>query len=170
MPCSLSGPRACADTFMLDGLKEVESELRGLRLPFTVLAGAASDVLPAYISRHKIGAVVTDFSPLRRPREWREKVAKEANPAAVYEVDAHNVVPAWLASDKQARPPPSFPAPSCTNEPQYRTRAQEVGARTLRPKIESRLPTWLIEIPRLSKDENSPTAASIVEEASKGAD
>lgn len=46
-------------------------------------------------------------------REWREAVAGACKDAAVFEVDAHNVVPVWVASDKQ-----------------------EVGARTIRKKIE----------------------------------
>ena len=47
---------------MLEGLKEVETELLELRLPFTVLPGAAPDVLPAYLTRHRVGA------PWLRPR------------------------------------------------------------------------------------------------------
>lgn len=43
-----------------------------------------------------------------------------------HEVDAHNVVPVWVASDKK-----------------------EVGARTLRPKIHKHLPEFLREYPAL---------------------
>lgn len=49
-------------------------------------------------------------------------------PATVpfHEVDAHNVVPVWVASDKR-----------------------EVGARTLRPKIHAKLPEYLREFPEV---------------------
>ncbi len=43
-----------------------------------------------------------------------------------YQVDAHNIVPLWSASDKQ-----------------------EYGARTLRPKIEALLPKFLTEFPEV---------------------
>ncbi|MEW5317947.1 MAG: hypothetical protein WDW38_009204 [Sanguina aurantia] len=47
---------------------------------------------------------------------------------AFREVDAHNVVPVWVASDKR-----------------------EVGARTLRPKIHRHLPEYLKEFPAVSR-------------------
>jgi deoxyribodipyrimidine photo-lyase len=43
----------------------------------------------------------------------------------VAEVDAHNVVPVWVASDKR-----------------------EYGARTIRPKIQAKLPEFLKEYPQ----------------------
>ena len=52
------------------------------------------------------------------------------------EVDAHNVVPVWVASDKQ-----------------------EVGARTLRRKITDRLPEYLREIPKLTAADVAAAAA-----------
>ena len=42
------------------------------------------------------------------------------------QVDAHNIVPCWVASDKQ-----------------------EYAARTIRGKITSKLPTYLVEFPAL---------------------
>jgi len=111
--------------FMLRGLEEVESDLGKLSVPFALLQGLPAQTLPAFLKEHKAAALVTDFSPLRVPKAWKEDVASKL-PAGVplYEVDAHNVVPVWVASDKQ-----------------------EVGARTLRTKITNRLPEWLVEIP-----------------------
>ena len=111
--------------FMLRGLEEVESDLGKLSVPFALLQGLPAQTLPAFFKEHKAAALVTDFSPLRVPKAWKEDVASKL-PAGVplYEVDAHNVVPVWVASDKQ-----------------------EVGARTLRTKITNRLPEWLVEIP-----------------------
>lgn len=63
--------------FMLGGLKEVEEELRQLNIPFEVLLGYAYDTLPEYVQRHRAGAVVTCFGPLRISKEWTKKVVAE---------------------------------------------------------------------------------------------
>ena len=111
--------------FMLKGLEEVEMELRSLRVPFALLQGLPAQTLPAFAKEHRAAAIVTDFSPMRVPIAWKRDVAA-ALPSGVpvYEVDAHNVVPVWVASDKQ-----------------------EVGARTIRTKITNKLPDWLLEFP-----------------------
>ena len=112
--------------FMLSGLEEVESELGKLRVSFKLLQGLPAQTLPEFLKSHKAAALVTDFSPLRVPIAWKTEVAAKL-PSGVpfYEVDAHNVVPVWVASDKQ-----------------------EVGARTIRSKITTKLPEWLVEIPK----------------------
>ena len=112
--------------FMLRGLEEVESELGQLRVPFALLQGLPAKTLPAFLKEHRAAALVTDFSPLRVPVAWKRDVATSL-PSGVplYEVDAHNVVPVWVASDKQ-----------------------EVGARTIRKKITDKLPEWLVDMPR----------------------
>ncbi|XP_025058533.1 deoxyribodipyrimidine photo-lyase-like [Alligator sinensis] len=111
--------------FLLKGLQEVAEECGELGIPFHLLQGYAKDVLPAFVTRHGIGGVVTDFSPLRVPLQWVEDV-KERLPQGVplVQVDAHNIVPCWVASNKQ-----------------------EYGARTIRPKIHAQLPEFLTEFP-----------------------
>lgn len=69
-------------------------------------------------------AIVTDFSPLRRPRRWVEEVSRAAR-CAVLEVDAHNIVPPWVASDRR-----------------------EPYARTLRSKLAGRIPEFLVPFPK----------------------
>jgi deoxyribodipyrimidine photo-lyase len=110
---------------MLTGLRETEKILRTHHIPFIILLGAAPDVLPTYLAKHQVGGVVTDFSPLRLPRAWREQIAKNIK-IPLYEVDAHNIVPCWIASPKQ-----------------------EYGAYTLRPKITKLLPHFLEAFPLL---------------------
>ena len=44
---------------------------------FHLLTGFATDVLPEFISKNKIGGVVTDFSPLRVPIGWVNDVVKK---------------------------------------------------------------------------------------------
>ncbi|KAH7425094.1 hypothetical protein KP509_11G039600 [Ceratopteris richardii] len=68
-----------------------------------------------------------DFSPLRIGRLWRESVCRKVSShVSVFEVDAHNVVPVWIASGKQ-----------------------EYSARTIRGKINRHLPDYLVEYPPL---------------------
>ncbi len=52
-------------------------ELQSLDIPFHVLLGEAPDVLPAFVKTHKIGAVVADFMPLRKPMKWLTDVNKK---------------------------------------------------------------------------------------------
>ncbi len=111
--------------FLLRGLAEVEAELRTLGIPFYVLRGDCVDTIPAFVAEHKVGHVVTDFNPLRFTAAWRTDVAKRLT-VRLTEVDAHNVVPAWIASPKL-----------------------EFAAYTLRPKIHRLLTEFLTPFPRL---------------------
>ncbi|XP_038272608.1 deoxyribodipyrimidine photo-lyase-like [Dermochelys coriacea] len=122
--------------FMLKGLQEVAEECQELDIPFHLLIGFAKDVLPAFVTDHGLGGVVTDFSPLRVPMQWVEDI-KERLPGDVpfVQVDAHNIVPCWVASDKQ-----------------------EYGARTIRRKIHDRLSEFLTEFPPVIKHPFPPTA------------
>lgn len=71
--------------------------------------------------------LVTDFSPLREVLKCKEEICKRVDDSVtVHEVDAHNVVPTWVSSDKL-----------------------EYGARTIRSKINKRLPEFLIDFPTL---------------------
>jgi len=70
----------------------------------------------------RAAVVFTDMSPLRVPMAWVKDGAKALAVAGIplVQVDAHNIVPVWVASDKQ-----------------------EVGARTLRKKVHNHLPRFL---------------------------
>lgn len=113
--------------FMLKGLQEVEQKLGKLNIPFILLTGHPSEEILKLLSKNKIGSLITDFNPLRINREWKEQIKHKIN-IPFYEVDAHNVIPVWLASDKQ-----------------------EYAAYTIRPKINRLLPEYLTEFPKLKK-------------------
>lgn len=86
---------------MLEGLKEVEKELRELNITFNLLIGYASEQVPIFVSKNEIGGVICDFSPLRISSEWVNKLKQNLPPnIPMCQVDAHNIVPCWLASDK----------------------------------------------------------------------
>lgn len=111
--------------FMLEGLKEVEAAARAHGIAFFLTLGDPAEEIPALAKRLKVGAVVTDFNPLRMPLQWKSAVTKHLD-VLFEEVDAHNIVPCWIASPKL-----------------------EFAAYTLRPKLHRLLPEWLTEFPRL---------------------
>ena len=113
--------------FMLRGLREVEERLAEKDIPFSLLTGPPQREVPQFVSRHGAGSLVTDFDPLRVKREWKAGVADRVD-IPFYEVDAHNIVPCWLASPKQ-----------------------EYAAHTLRSKIQRVLPEFLSEFPPLQR-------------------
>ena len=113
--------------FMLRGLRELESTLRDLGVPFHLATGSDPGVsVPSVAEKLGCSMLVTDFSPLRVGRQWRDAVTTLLCPVdvPVREVDARNVVPTWEASDKQ-----------------------EYAARTIRKKINGRLEEFLTEFP-----------------------
>ncbi|XP_051271409.1 CPD photolyase [Dicentrarchus labrax] len=116
-------------SFMLKGLEEVAKECKALDIQFHLLHGSAADVLPGFVSDHSLGAVVTDFSPLREPLLWVEDLKKRLpKDIPIMQVDAHNIVPCWVASPKL-----------------------EYAARTIRGKITKLLPEFLTDFPLVEK-------------------
>lgn len=75
--------------FMLDGLKEVQTDCAELNIHFHLLRGPAAVEVTKFVNQHKMGAVICDFSPLRIHRSWVEDL-KKALPADVpfLQVDA----------------------------------------------------------------------------------
>ena len=111
--------------FMGGGIKYMIKRARTLNLNLTIRQGDPCVIVPRYVNEIGAGALVTDFSPLRQMRAWRDKIAASIS-VKTFEVDAHNIVPAWIASEKQ-----------------------EWGAYTIRPKIHRLLPRYLISFPAL---------------------
>jgi deoxyribodipyrimidine photo-lyase len=112
---------------MLAGLVEVEQRCTELSVPFTLLSGHPEETVPEFCLSNGAALVTTDFSPLRVPAAWALGVADtlDASPAQIplVQVDAHNIVPCWHASDKL-----------------------EYGARTIRPKIERLMPSFMKDL------------------------
>ncbi len=113
--------------FMLHGLREVEKDLEAKNVPFVLLKGSPEEEIPKFIIRHQIGSLVTDFDPLRVKRGWKKAVMDKIT-IPVYEVDAHNIIPCWVASTKQ-----------------------EFAAYTFRPKVKRLLSAFLDDFPPLKK-------------------
>lgn len=116
--------------FMLTGLAEVEHVLHAHGVKFYFLLGEPTHEIPHFLKEQSAGVLVTDFSPLLHSRNWKHAIAPKLH-IPFYEVDAHNIVPCWVASPKQ-----------------------EFGAYTLRPKLHRLLPEYVEEFPKLPKLES----------------
>jgi len=113
--------------FMLKGLKELEIELAKYNIPFILLSGKPEFEIPEFIKKNNTSVLVTDFDPLKIKRIWKREVAKKIE-IPFYEVDAHNIVPCLIVSNKT-----------------------EFAAYTIRPKIHKLLPEYLDEFPTVKK-------------------
>ncbi|XP_027359937.1 deoxyribodipyrimidine photo-lyase isoform X1 [Abrus precatorius] len=114
--------------FMLRGLRQLCHRMQHtLHIPFFLFRGEAEDTIPKFLRECEASLLVTDFSPLREVRKCKEEICKRVGGfVTVHEVDAHNVVPLWVASDKL-----------------------EYSARTIRAKINKRLSEYLIDFPNI---------------------
>ncbi len=117
--------------FMLKGLQEVETELNKYNIPFFLLSGNTETEIPKFLKKNNASILVTDFDPLRIKRIWKRDVAKKIE-IPFYEVDAHNIVPCLVVSNKT-----------------------EFAAYTIRPKIHRLLPEFLDEFPSIKKMEKT---------------
>ena len=113
--------------FSFYGLQEVHKELEKLNIQFYLLRGSAETILSKFIEEKKVGHLFTDFSPLKVYTNRLKKVANKTI-IPITQVDAHNIIPVWIASPKK-----------------------EYAAYTIRPKIKKLLPVYLTDIPPLKR-------------------
>ncbi|RVW50658.1 Deoxyribodipyrimidine photo-lyase [Vitis vinifera] len=137
------GAKARQLGFMLRGLRLLHRDLeQTLQIPFFLFqaytfeilaslldshSGEAIETIPNFLREYGASLLVTDFSPLREVQKWKEEICKRVGKkVSIHEVDAHNIVPTWVASEKL-----------------------EYSARTIRGKINKLLPEYLIDFPTL---------------------
>jgi deoxyribodipyrimidine photo-lyase len=113
--------------FMKQGLLVVRDQLNKLNIPFIVRNGDADIELPKIINEIKASHLFVDFNPLREVQAMVNSVKNKIN-ITMFEVDAHNVIPAFYVTNKQ-----------------------EWGAYTLRPKVHKLLDKYLTEFPAVIK-------------------
>jgi deoxyribodipyrimidine photo-lyase len=113
--------------FMKQGLLVVRDQLNKLNIPFIVRNGDAEIELPKIIKEIKASHLFVDFNPLREVQTMVNSVKTKIN-ITMFEVDAHNVIPAFYVTNKQ-----------------------EWGAYTLRPKVHKLLDKYLTEFPAVIK-------------------
>lgn len=113
--------------FMIRGLEELERDLVEVNIGFRLLLGSPKETLLPYLEATSPSLVVTDFEPLRIKSLWLDDIVNGST-VPLHQVDAHNIVPCWVASPKL-----------------------EFAAYTIRPKITRLLPTYLEEFPAVVK-------------------
>ena len=86
--------------FMLSGLQEVAAALASLSIPFILKSGEAVTNITEFLHETGAGSVYFDFSPLAGSRTLAKKIAGSFKGGA-FVVDTHNIIPTWIASDKQ---------------------------------------------------------------------
>ena len=119
--------------FMLQGIEEIATELTSLSIPFILKSGDANINITDVLAETNAGAVYFDFNPLNGSRALAKKTAAAFNGSA-YVVDTHNIIPTWVASDKQ-----------------------EFAAHTMRRKVHLALEKYLVEPPKIIKHLYTPT-------------
>ena len=71
---SFLGATLRAYDFLLQGLQEVERDLRRLNIVFSLLGGDPPDEVCRLVHQLHASALVTDFNPLRPVKTWKTQV------------------------------------------------------------------------------------------------
>lgn len=103
--------------FLLEGLKEIKNKATKLNISFFFIKDNENIYSKDWLKKMKIVQIVSDFSPLKELLTLKKKI-----PISCLDVDTHNIVPVWIASEKQ-----------------------EFAARTIRKKITRQLKRFAIE-------------------------
>lgn len=116
-------------SFLLGGLELVHGELAAKNVPLDIIMPSSPEQVGAtvndhYLSKWQPQCVICDHSPLKPYRQWMEDQLLQHFNGRVVLVDAHNVVPVWHAAP-----------------------VRQIGARTLRTKINKVLTDFLTPFP-----------------------
>lgn len=125
-----TGATLRAVKFSLDGLEEIANNLRRLNVAFHLLLAQGNEApgsqVAELMTKINVGCLVVDFSALRPHRNIIQQIVKSSSIKGrpIYQVDAHNIVPVTVTSEKQ-----------------------EYAARTIRNKITVKLDEFLTQFP-----------------------
>lgn len=114
-------------SFMLRGLRDIPTRLGELNIGFSAFDRSSEEILTKVLRAADAHVLVTDFEPLRTKRSSLNRLAEQVS-IPIFEVDAHNIIPAWTVSDKR-----------------------EYAAYTIRPKIKRLIDDYLTDIPSLDR-------------------
>jgi len=115
--------------FMLQGLQETHAALRERGIQLAVRKAPPDEAALQFARRACM--VVCDRGYLRHQKQWRRRVAEEAD-CRVVQVESDVVVPVEVTSDKE-----------------------EYAARTIRPKIHDRLDGYLVDLEESGPERDS---------------
>lgn len=119
--------------FMTDGLKEVETNLKQNNIPLLLTIGDMPGNVAELAKNLNARSIYCDFSPLRHARKNQKRLACLVD-CRVAVVDTHNIVPAWILSDKE-----------------------EFAAHTIRRKLHRLIADWAVNPGTLKKHPHSFT-------------
>ena len=111
--------------FLFKGLEGVKIKLDKLNIEFVLVQDTARNALPRIIHKRSVGSLIVDYNPLKVYQKRLNNVLKNID-VPVYQVDAHNIIPVWVTSQKK-----------------------EYAAYTIRRKIQSNLDHFLTDYPKL---------------------
>lgn len=114
--------------FMLEGLRETQTELAERGIPLLLRRGAVEDVVIQ--ASLDASMLICDRGYLRHQKKWRKRIAEQVDLAMV-QIEADVVVPVNVASRKV-----------------------EYAARTIRPKIHRHLDQFLVDLPSVDVKHN----------------
>lgn len=112
--------------FYKEGLIEVAKNLLAKNIGFELHHGNPEKVITQIIARYDAHSLILDFDPLKESKELKIHLVESCK-KPIHEVDGHNIVPAWLASQKK-----------------------EYAAYTIRPKINRLLADYLTDYPAVT--------------------
>ncbi|SOV11661.1 deoxyribodipyrimidine photo-lyase, putative [Plasmodium sp. gorilla clade G2] len=110
-------------------LKNLEENMKKqLNIPFYVLAIYMIDEFMEFLRIHEIKTIICDFNPLNETKTFIQNLVELSNKKKIkiIQVDSHNIVPMWITSN-----------------------IEENSSRTIKPKIQTHLSTFLIEFIQL---------------------
>ena len=111
--------------FLFRGLLELKAKLERLNIQFVLIRGDVKEGLSKIIEEELVGTMIVDHSPLKVYQKRVKKIVSITN-IPIYQIDAHNIVPVWIASEKK-----------------------EYAAYTIRKKIHTNLDQFLTDYPKL---------------------
>ncbi len=114
-------------SFLIKGLLELSNDLKLLNIDFYLIQGRAKHSILKIINDNSVGALFVDYNPLK---SYKRKIYNVVNRVSipVYQVDAHNIIPVWVTSQKK-----------------------EFAAYTIRKKIQNNLNTFLTDFPEIKR-------------------
>ncbi|CDU18836.1 DNA photolyase [Plasmodium yoelii] len=111
-------------------LKNLEEEFKKLNIPFYVIPIFMIDEFMEFLRIHEIKTVVCDFHSLGYQKQFVENLVQMSNKKKIkiLQVDSHNIIPLWITS-----------------------KMEESSIRTIKPKIQTHLSSFLIEYIKLER-------------------
>lgn len=87
-------------SFLIKGLEETSRNMRKHNKQMKILYGDPGATVASLTSALDAALVIVDFDPYPEKQPWRNKFLERVA-LPVYEVDGHNIIPAWIASPKK---------------------------------------------------------------------